>query len=235
MNPIYWWWRVKEGGPYTKYGTYHINPLCKIVAFSMKNMLHLQACALIGQFSKLLDKGLRPVVTSENWWDIWYYSIFSVIHLRQIFYILQDQRPIQFEQDDLELYELVFQNNQFSPRQFDKLRALASKRQAKAGTLLVPPGQAIRELTIVVKGECEVMVGGHRANVIRPGGFLGELEFLQGEEKEKEKEGVHEAKLPEGNSTFDMLVRARSQITYFSWNFEVLEKFLRKSENKQVR
>ena len=52
-NPVTIWWRIKQNGPYTKYGLNHMNPICKIIAFQMKEMLHLQTLALMGQVSKV--------------------------------------------------------------------------------------------------------------------------------------------------------------------------------------
>jgi len=97
-NPVTLWWRIKQNGPYTMYGTNHVNPICKIIAFQMKEMLHLQTLALMGQVSKVMDKALRPKITEENWWDLFYYTIFSIIHLKQIYYILQEKKPVQFSQ-----------------------------------------------------------------------------------------------------------------------------------------
>jgi hypothetical protein len=74
-NPVTIFWRIKQKGPYTKLGLNHMNPICKIVAFQMKEMLHLQTLALMGQVSKVVDKSLRPKLTEENWWDLMYCPI----------------------------------------------------------------------------------------------------------------------------------------------------------------
>jgi len=52
-NPVTIFWRIKQKGPYTKFGLNHMNPICKIIAFQMKEMLHLQTLALMGQVSKV--------------------------------------------------------------------------------------------------------------------------------------------------------------------------------------
>lgn len=191
-NPVTIWWRIKQRGPYTKWGLNHMNPICKIIAFQMSEMLHLQTLALMGQVSKVIDKSLRPKLTEENWFDLFYYSIFSCIHVRQIVKILKEKQPIQFSEEDLELYELVFQHNQFSPRQFAELKKLANVRHVRKGALLAKPGHPIDELLVLVRGECGVSVKGKLTNVVKAGGFVGELEFLraeeQAEDREKEKE-----------------------------------------------
>jgi hypothetical protein len=53
-NPVTLWWRIKQKGPYTKWGLNHMNPICKIIAFQMSEMLHLQTLALMGQVNPKL-------------------------------------------------------------------------------------------------------------------------------------------------------------------------------------
>ncbi|MGB1594646.1 MAG: cyclic nucleotide-binding domain-containing protein, partial [Promethearchaeia archaeon] len=176
------WWRVKQKGPYTQLGLNHMNPICKIIAFQLKEMLYLQTFALMGQVSKVIDKSLRPKLTEENWWDLFYYSIFTVIHMKQIYKIMQEKTPVQFSLDDLELFDLVFQPNQFSPRQFDALKKLGVVRTARKGDLLAKAGEPMSELLVLIHGQCSVIVNGKVTNIVKPGGFIGELEFLRGEE-----------------------------------------------------
>lgn len=52
-NPVTIFWRIKQNGPYTKFGLNHMNPIAKIIAFQMKEMLYLQTLALMGQVSKV--------------------------------------------------------------------------------------------------------------------------------------------------------------------------------------
>ena len=151
FNPVYWWWRIKVNGPYTRLYINHVNPLCKIVAFSSKKMLTLQVLAMIGQVGQILDKSWRPQMTEEHWWSVRYYSFFAVIHAIRIHSILQEQKPILLSAEEMEIFASVFQANQFTPRQFISLRKIARKKKARAHALIKPRGVAMHSLILVIR------------------------------------------------------------------------------------
>jgi hypothetical protein len=151
FNPVYWWWRIKVKGPYTRLYINHVNPLCKIVAFSSKKMLTLQVLAMIGQVGQILDKSWRPQMTEEHWWSVRYYSFFAVIHAIRIHSILQEQKPILLSAEEMEIFASVFQANQFTPRQFISLRKIARKKKARAHALIKPRGVAMHSLILVIR------------------------------------------------------------------------------------
>jgi len=211
-------------GPYTRFYINHINPWAKILSYMSKNnMMRLQYIALVGQISVLLDKSWRPKISQENWWSIRYYSIFAAINIRAILAIMREQRPVYLSGNDLELYELLFRPNHFSARQFQTLISKAQWHEAY-DSALVTEGQHVDHLLLLASGECDVTIGGDQANVIRPGDFIGELEYMQAQDK---SEGSQRIQAP-------VSVIAKGKVQYVSWSFEELAALLNSPSNKQI-
>ncbi len=154
----------------------HVSFLLTAVSFYVRDMIILRAVAIVSGLVGVAYNYWLPA--GALWLPIFWISVFIVINVVRIVGIVRARRSIDFDDDEAELHETVFQN--FSPVEFMKLMRIGEWRQAEMGECLVTEGTVIGGLMLLFNGEVMVELDGKEINRARDGAMIGEISFIQG-------------------------------------------------------
>ena len=179
---------------------------------------------------------IATVTRSWNWprWAVRYFAVSAIARMFQFTsrWLSESARPVHLSSGAVELYEKAFLPRNFSLQLFDRIAQYASVRTAKKGDWLVRPGKELKEVLIIVRGQCREEMGSGSPNsfgcTVGPSSIIGESVFLQSKTAEgKSKTG--QILLKEGAG-----LRACESTTYWSWSIARLDQLLRDPSNRDL-
>lgn len=144
-----------------------------LLSYLVRDILKLRVLSLIAGFL-LIAAFSNPINLSAIVWNI----VFSVINVVQIVVLAKERRPVRLAAEEHSLHQLAFRS--LSPREFQKLARYATFRDLAADERVVSPGEEMRALMVVMRGELDVRANEERVATLRQGQFVGEMSFLSG-------------------------------------------------------
>lgn len=189
----------------------HASFMLTAFSFYVRDMMVLRALAIV---SGLVGVGYNYwLPAGPLWLVIFWLSIFVAINAVRIIGIVVDRRSIDFNEEEAELHETVFQK--FSPVEFMKLMRIGEWRRAEIGERLTAQGQAVGGLKLLFNGEVVVERDGKEIGRARDGAMIGEISFIQG-----------------GAAT--ATVSATKPSRYVSWSGDELRKLLHRNPSMDI-
>ena len=122
------------------------------LSFYVRDMMVLRALAIVAGLVGVGYNYWLPV--GPLWLVIFWLSVFVAINAVRIIGIVLDRRAIDFNEEESELHETVFQKS--SPVDFMKLMRIGEWRMAEIGERLTAQGQAVGGLKLLYNGEVVV-------------------------------------------------------------------------------
>jgi hypothetical protein len=146
------------------------------LSFFVRDMILLRSLAIasgvVGVFFNYL------VSFGPMWIPIMWLTVFICINGYRIVGIFLERRSISFNDEELELYETVFQN--FTSLEFMKLMRIAEWRSANIGYKFAEQGDVLAGLTLLFNGEVSIERDGKQLGLGRDGSMIGEMSFIKG-------------------------------------------------------
>ena len=189
----------------------HASFLLTALSFYVRDMMVLRALAIVAGLVGVGYNYWLPV--GPLWLVIFWLSVFVAINAVRIIGIVLDRRAIDFNEEESELHETVFQK--FSPVEIMKLMRVGERRMAEIGERLTAQGQAVGGLKLLYNGEVVVERDGKEIGRARDGAMIGEISFIQG-----------------GTATATVSVTRPSR--YVSWSGDELRKLLQRNPSMDV-
>jgi hypothetical protein len=181
------------------------------LSFYVRDMMVLRALAIVAGLVGVAYNYWLPV--GPLWLVIFWLSVFVAINVVRIIGIVMDRRAIDFNEEESELHETVFQN--FSPVEFMKLMRIGEWRMAEIGERLTAQGEDVGGLKLLYNGEVVVERDGKEIGRARDGAMIGEISFIRG-----------------GTATATVSVTRPSR--YVSWSGDELRKLLQRNPSMDV-
>jgi hypothetical protein len=181
------------------------------LSFYVRDMMVLRALAIVAGLVGVAYNYWLPV--GPLWLVIFWLSVFVAINVVRIIGIVMDRRAIDFNEEESELHETVFQN--FSPVEFMKLMRIGEWRMAEIGERLTAQGEDVGGLKLLYNGEVVVERDGKEIGRARDGAMVGEISFIRG-----------------GTATATVSVTRPSR--YVSWSGDELRKLLQRNPSMDV-
>ena len=154
----------------------HISFALAALSFFVRDMILLRSLAIasgvVGVFFNYL------VSFGPMWIPIMWLTVFICINGYRIVGIFLERRSISFNDEELELYETVFQN--FTSLEFMKLMRIAEWRSANIGYKFAEQGDVLAGLTLLFNGEVSIERDGKQLGLGRDGSMIGEMSFIKG-------------------------------------------------------
>ena len=189
----------------------HASFLLTALSFFVRDMIVLRGLAIV---SCLVGVGYNFwLPAGPLWLVIFWLSVFVAINAVRIIGIVLDRRAIDFNAEESELHETVFQK--FSPVEFMKLMRIGEWRMAEIGERLTEQGQEVGGLHLLYNGEVVVERDGMEIGRARDGAMIGEISFIRG-----------------GAAT--ATVSATKPSRYVSWPGDELRKLLQRNPSMDV-
>ncbi len=189
----------------------HASFLITALSFYVRDMMLLRALAIVSGFIGIAYNYWLPA--GPLWLVIFWLSVFIAINIIRIIGIVLERRKIDFNDEEAELHETVFQN--FSPVEFRKLIRIGEWRQANNGEQLTVQGHVVGGLKLLFNGEVLVERDGSEIGRARDGAMIGEISFIQG-----------------GAAT--ATVSATKPCRYVSWSGEELRRLLHRNPSMDI-
>ena len=183
-------------------GLVNLSNLIFLLAFSVHDVLQLRMLSVVSYFLILPYYYFQQ---QTLWPPIFWGIAFIVINGVRIALLFLERRPVKLNNDEEELYKLVFTS--IDQRDFLKLASLARWADYPAGTILINKGQDPTHAMVMVSGAIEARFSEHDRVSIRPGQLVGTEFAFSG--------------LP---SPADIVVARPARIV--AWNLDLVRKFL---------
>ena len=189
----------------------HTSFLLTALSFYVRDMMVLRALAVVSGVVGIAYNYWLPA--GPLWLVIFWLGVFVAINVVRIVGIVLDRRSIDFNDEEAELHETVFQN--FSPVEFRKLMRIGEWRNAAQGDQLTSQGAIVGGLNLLFNGEVLVERDGAEIGRARDGAMIGEISFIQG-----------------GPAT--ATVSATKPCRYVSWSGDELRKLLTRNPSMDI-
>jgi hypothetical protein len=154
---------------------FHLANVIYVFSYLVTDILWLRVLAVAGGFSYLTWTLTTPTPSlSLIGWTL----VYNTINVVQIARLWHERRPIPLDGDEQALYAAAFRT--LTPREFRRLIAAGSWREAKPGELLIAEGARPDQVLVLASGRAVVRRGGRDLATLGPGQFAGEMSFLTG-------------------------------------------------------
>ncbi len=156
----------------------HLAFFLTAVSFLLRDILLLRSLAVV---SALVGVSYNYFATGgPQWIPIFWLSLFAMINACRIIGIFREKLAINFNEEEKELYETIFQK--FNPIEFMKLLRCAEWKNIKAGTPIAIEGESIDGIFLLYNGEVSVVRARKEIGKSRDGAMIGEMSFIQGQD-----------------------------------------------------
>jgi len=189
----------------------HASFLLTGLSFYVRDMMFLRGLAIVSCIIGVAYNYWLPA--GPLWLVIFWLAVFIAINVTRIVGIVLDRRSVEFNEEEAELRETVFQK--FSPVEFMKLMRIGEWRRAETGARLTAQGEMVDGLMLLFNGEVVVERDGAEIGRARDGAMIGEISFLQG---------------GSANATVSVTKPCR----YISWSHEDLRKLLHRNPSMAI-
>ena len=183
-------------------GLVNLSNLVFLLAFSIRDVLQLRILSVV---SYLVILPYYYFQQQTLWPPVFWGIAFIVINGLRIILLLLERRPVKLNNDEAELYKLVFTS--LDKRDFLKLATLARWADYPAGAILIKRGQDPTQAMVMISGAIEARFSEHDQVPIHPGQLIGTEFAFSG--------------LP---SPADIVVTSPARIV--AWNLALVRKFL---------
>jgi len=153
-----------------------LSSLLTVASFSVRAMLPLRTLAVASQVFAIPYFMLQP---TPLWTPVGWTGLFMVINLYHITCILLERRPVKFNPDEQQLYDLAFRN--FAPRDFLKLLKLGEWKTAQQGDPIMEQGRPIEQILVPISGTVAAAKDGKVVAQLHPGELIGAGVALTGQ------------------------------------------------------
>ncbi len=183
----------------------HAANVLYLLAFLVRDILWLRALTVAASCFLLPYFYLQPIpLMTPIYWNL----AFTSLNIYWIVRLLLERRPIQLNEAEHRLCELVFRT--MTPREMMKILRLGTWRTAEVDECLVNRGHALDELMVIYSGKACVEVDGKYVTELQPGQFIGAISYVTDE-------------------TAPANVVAIEPTCYFVWSKSRLKSFLSKN------
>jgi len=184
-------------------GLVNLSNLIFLLAFSIRDVLQLRILSVV---SYLVILPYYYFQQQTLWPPVFWGVAFIVINGLRIILLLLERRPVKLNNDETELYKLVFTS--MDKRDFLKLATLARWADYPAGAILIERGQEPTQAMVMISGAIEARFRENDQVVpLHPGQLIGTEFAFTG--------------LP---SPADIVVTSPARIV--AWNLALVRKFL---------
>jgi CRP-like cAMP-binding protein len=152
---------------------FNLGNVLYLVAFSVRDMLWLRILTVVAQLCLMPYYCVRTEVLYA---PICWGTLFILINLVQIVWLILESRPVFLGEEELHLYRTVFRG--LKPREFLKLLSIAEWKQAKLGEELLAQNKPVVELLLISAGRGTVEMDRRHVAELGSGQFVGEMGFL---------------------------------------------------------
>ena len=154
----------------------HLSFILTALSFGVRDMLFLRSLAIASGVVGITYNTLN--FDPPLWLVIFWLSVFIFINVYRIVGIILERRGIKFNEEELELYETVFQN--FTSLEFMKLMRIAEWRSVESGYQFAQQGEVIDGLNLLFNGEVVISRDDKELGRGRDGSMIGEMSFIRG-------------------------------------------------------
>jgi hypothetical protein len=183
----------------------HVANALYLFAFLVRDILWLRILTIAASVFLLPYFYLQPTpLMTPIYWNL----AFTSLNIFWIVRLLLERRPIQLNEEERRLCELVFRT--MKPREMMKILRHGVWRTAEVDECLVNRGHALDELMVIYSGKACVEVDGKYVTELQPGQFIGGISFIT-------------------NETAPANVVAIEPTRYFVWPISKLKSFLNKN------
>ena len=169
---------------------FHLANVIYVFSYLVTDILWLRALAVAGGFSYLTWTLTTPTPSlSLIGWTLVYNTI-NVVQIARLWY---ERRPIRLDGNEQALYAATFRT--LTPREFRRLLAAGTWRDAKPAEVLIAEGTRPDHVLVLASGRATVRVGGRDVAALGPGQFAGEMSFLTGAPTSASVEAVEPVRL----------------------------------------
>ena len=156
--------------------TGHLSFALTALSFYVRDILFLRGLAIVSGLVGIVYNYSLPA--GSLWLVIFWLVVFIAINSFRIIGIIIEHRSIDFSEEELELYETVFQS--FSSVEFMKLMRIGEWNAVESGHCFVEQGNMIEGLKLLSSGEVVIERDGEEVGRVRDGSMIGEMSFIQG-------------------------------------------------------
>ncbi len=155
----------------------HLSCLITLGSFLVRDMLLLRGLAILASLVWIgAMVGTHSVIAASLFWNV----VFSGINAWQIFFLIRENRAVDFREEEQELFDALFVH--FKPGEFVRILRLGEWRNLAKDELLVRGGDVSGGVWILSQGEALVMSqDGVIKAKLRANDLAGEMSFLKGE------------------------------------------------------
>jgi hypothetical protein len=147
-----------------------------LASYLMRDILWLRIFTIVAGTSLVFYFYLQPEpFLTPVYWN----SIFVVMNIVWVVYLLLERRPVELTADEQELCNLVFRT--ITSREMINLLKIGEWECAKAGECLVPAGNVQESLLLIHSGRVCVEDDGRRLQTLESGQFVGSISFITDE------------------------------------------------------
>jgi len=146
------------------------------LSFFAKDMLFLRIISIVASVVGIAYNYWIPF--GPIWIPIIWNLLFISINSYRIVGIILDRRAVQFNDEELELFETVFKN--FTPLEFMKLMRVGRWHDAQSGFEFARQGEAVEGLFLLYNGEVSIKKAGVEIGRLKDGSMIGEISFIRG-------------------------------------------------------
>jgi hypothetical protein len=183
----------------------HVANVLYLLALLVRDILWLRILMVAASFFLLPYFYLQPSpLMTPIYWNL----AFTSLNTYWIVRLCLERRPIQLNEEELRLCELVFRT--MKPREMMKILRQGTWRTAEVDECLVNRGHALDELMVIYSGKACVEVDGKYVTELHPGQFIGGISYITDE-------------------TAPANVVAIELTRYFVWPISKLKSFLSKN------
>jgi hypothetical protein len=151
----------------------HMANLLYLLAFMVRDILWLRVLTVVAAFCLIAYFYFQPEpLMTPIYWNI----VFTAMNVYWIVRLLLERRPVRLTPDEEVLCELLFRT--MTPREMMRLLKLATWKNAAAGECFVHRDKPLDRLMVIFSGKACVEVDGRNVTELRPGQFIGSLDYV---------------------------------------------------------
>ena len=151
--------------------------LISLIGMSSSDMMFLRSCSITGGLCGMYYNFTRkPPLKPAIAWG----AVFILLHIGKVTELLLDKTPINFDGDELDLYDRHFSN--LSARKYYKLLDFCEKVELNKGEVLIEEDKPYKYINFLIKGEAGVYKSNKKIATIKgdsPRAVFGEISFLK--------------------------------------------------------
>ncbi|KAK3280266.1 hypothetical protein CYMTET_11879 [Cymbomonas tetramitiformis] len=159
------------------------------------------------------------------WAQVSWYMFFVVTHSTKLSKLIAENRPVQLDYHQQQLFNRVFDQQGLTQPQFLRLWEAGEYKWSSAGTVLLEPDHEGR-LLLLSSGSAAVEIQNMRVGELTAGNFIGEEELLFTNPQQHRWDATP-------NSTSGPVIRCLTDTQYMMWKVHRLNKMLK--QNPAIR